>query len=236
MRKFSRAVLCLVALGAVWGCSQVPSPQLAASRAYRIGDTVFSIADDSVLQTWPLLPFRNPPSFARVALQLPPTALVKELNDVAGSVIQIDILAPQQTLSGDRILAAGFTDWVGREAAPAGTRYHYDPKSALLKDGGRAVYQRTAASVGGLEALEPPSPRGLAPEFFLQRAGNGVAAAIDCREVPPAYGTGEYCSLRRQIGEAYGYRVMFRRDLLPHWAEIDAAAEAYLAAAASPGT
>jgi hypothetical protein len=87
-----------------------------------------------------------------------------------------------------------------------------------------------------LEALAPPQPRGRAPEFYLHRSGGAVDAAIDCREdVPPSTGTGEYCSLRRQIGLDYGYRVLFSRALLPDWARIDAAARDYLARAATRG-
>ncbi|WP_374653806.1 hypothetical protein [Dongia sp.] len=232
MRKISGCLLSIAALAALLGCAQVPEPAPAPAATYRVGARDFALDGVTVLQTWPALPYRNPPSFARVAMQLPPGRLVPGLRGDEGDVVQIDLLAPQPAASADRILKANFTDWSGREAAPAGATYHYDPKSKLLKDGGRAVYRRNAAQVSGLEALSPPAPRGAAPEFFISRDGSGVAAAIDCREVPPAYGTGEYCSLRRQVGAEYGYRVLFRRDLLSDWQRIDAAARAYIVGAA----
>ena len=225
----------LLGLGlALLACSQTPPPA-SARPLYRLGGAAFDFAGTEVLQTWPMLPVKSPPRFFRLALQMSPASLVAGLPADSGSVIQIDVLAPGEAGPADRILATAFTDWRGREAAQAGTRYHYDPRSKLQKNGGKAVYVRLAVADSGLEALQPSPPSETAPEFFLRRAGGGVDAAIDCRAVLPQYGTGEYCSLRRQIGVDYGYRVLFRRDLLPDWARIDAAARDYLARAAARG-
>jgi hypothetical protein len=218
-------------------CSEVSSQRTLAARPqpYRVGGAAFDLTGANVLQTWPIIQYEAPLRFARIAVQMPPDALLADLPKDAGR-IQIDILAPQENAAPDRVLAANFTDWPGREIRVAGTRYHYDPGSPLLEDGGRAVYVRHATPGMGLEALEPPQPRGRAPAFYLHRSGGTVDAAIDCREdVPPSTGTGEYCSLRRQIGTDYGYRILFSRTLLPDWARLDAAARDYLARAAALG-
>ena len=158
------------------------------------------------------------------------------LPDAAGSVVQIDVLAPEGNPAADQPLFVNFADWPGREVRIAGTQYHYDPHSKLLPDGGRAVYVRRNVAEAGLEALEPAQPDETAPIFYLRRSGKIVDTSIDCRaHVPPSTGTGSYCSLHRQIGRDYGYRVLFRRDLLAHWAKIDAAARDYLARAAARG-
>jgi len=236
LRRTFRRGLLLGAFAILLGCSQTPPPAPATGERYQVGGAIFDFADADVLQTWPMMPFQPPPRLARIALQMPAGSLVVGLPNAAGRVVQIDVLAPEQELAADRPLAVNFTDWSGREARIAGSRYHYDPRSKLLPDGGRAVYVRRVVAEAGLEALEPAQPDGGAPTFYLRRAGNVVDTSIDCRrDVPPATGTGSYCSLRRQIGRDYGYRVLFPQDLLPHWAEIDAATRDYLAQAAARG-
>lgn len=242
MHRFRQILPVLCGLGLLAGCHAAPPPasrpaaEARITGTYHLGAAAFDLAEANVLQTWPIIEHKTPLRFARIALQMPPDALVAGLPADAGR-IQIDILAPQENAAADRLLAATFTDWAGRETRLAGTRYHYDPRSPLQEDGGRAVYVRHAAAGSGLEALLPLDPRGKAPAFFLHRGGASIDAAIDCHmDVPPSSGTGEYCSLRRQVGGDYGYRVFFPRILLDHWAEIDAAARDYLAKAAAHGT
>ena len=239
MRDLCRTIQLGLLMGAfaiMLGCNQTPPPTTAKGERYQVGGAIFDFADARVLQTWPMMPFQTPPRLARIALQMPPSSLVAGLPNAAGSVVQIDVLAPEKELAADRPLAVNFSDWPGREARIAGTRYHYDPGSKLLPDGGRAVYVRRVVAEAGLEALEPAQPDDGAPAFYLRRTGKIVDTSIDCRsDVPPSTGTGSYCSLRRQIGRDYGYRVLFRHDLLPHWAEIDAATRDYLAQAAARG-
>jgi hypothetical protein len=214
-------------------CSATSGIDAQEAELYRVGDTTFDLDEAEVLQTWPIIQYETPMRFARIALQMPPDALLPDLPKDAGR-IQIDILAPQPALKGDAIVATRFTDWTGRETAPAGSRYHYDPQSKLLKDGGKMIYVRAAAPAG-LEALQPADAQGAAPVFFLHHA-DGKAAAIECRtDVPPSTHTGEYCSLRQQEGKAYDYRVWFPRALLPAWSKIDSAAREYLAHAAADG-
>jgi hypothetical protein len=231
MRNVCRALLPIAVVTSLLGCGRAPL-ETPAAPGYRVGETLFSLDGADVLQTWPVLPYRTPPSFMRLALQMPPDALVPGLDTADGDVIQIDVLAPAAARRTDAMLGAGFTDWKGRETAPAGTRYHYDPKSLRLKDGGRALYRRQSAPIAGLEILSPETARGAAPEFFIARDGATITAAIDCREVPPGYGSGEYCSLWREGDSLYGYRVMFRRDRLADWRRIDEGARKFLAAAA----
>ena len=234
-RTFGVALL-LGACAALLGCSQTPPPPSPKAELYRVGGATFDFAGAEVLQIWPVLPFQTPPNLARVALQMQPGRLMAGLPDAAGSVVQIDVLAPEGNPAADQPLFVNFADWPGREVRIAGTQYHYDPHSKLLPDGGRAVYVRRNVAEAGLEALEPAQPDETAPIFYLRRSGKIVDTSIDCRaHVPPSTGTGSYCSLHRQIGRDYGYRVLFRRVLLAHWAKIDAAARDYLARAAARG-
>jgi hypothetical protein len=234
-RTFGVALL-LGACAALLGCSQTPPPPSPKAELYRVGGATFDFAGAEVLQIWPVLPFQTPPNLARVALQMQPGRLMAGLPDAAGSVVQIDVLAPEGNPAADQPLFVNFADWPGREVRIAGTQYHYDPHSKLLPDGGRAVYVRRNVAEAGLEALEPAQPDETAPIFYLRRSGKIVDTSIDCRaHAPPSTGTGSYCSLHRQIGRDYGYRVLFRRDLLAHWAKIDAAARDYLARAAARG-
>lgn len=212
------------------GCSHTPAPQ-STSATYRIGETDFAFADDVVLQTWPVIAKQTPLHFARVALQMTPRALSPGLPTTGK--IQIDVLAPQQSPQPTGILAANFTDWAGRETAPAGSSYQYDPQSKLLPDGGRSRY-RSAAAPAGLVALEPVSAGGAEPRFFLHLSGNTVDRVIECRsDVPPSKNVGEYCALRPEAGGDFGYRIFFPRDLLPQWQALDAATRAYISAARS---
>ena len=138
MRLHHRIALAALLL-TLGGCAQsapTPSPQ----QSYLVGETAFAFADGAVLQTWPLMPRQDPLRFARIALQMPATALDPALSAVRP--IQIDVLAPPQSPPPDGIMAASFTDWVGREAAPAGSSYHYDPRSKKQPDGGKRSYQR----------------------------------------------------------------------------------------------
>jgi hypothetical protein len=147
--------------------------------------------------------------------------------------IQIDVLAPQQSPRPDGILAANFSDWPGRETAPAGSSYQYDPQSKLLPDGGRSRY-RSASAPAGLVALEPVSTGNTAPRFFLHLNGHAVDRIIECRsDVPPSQNVGEYCALRPEAGADFGYRIFFPRDLLQQWQALDAATRAYINAARS---
>ncbi|MBI2255440.1 MAG: hypothetical protein HYU58_12530 [Proteobacteria bacterium] len=210
------------------GCSQVPMPQ-ATSTTYRIGETDFVFADDVVLQTWPVIAKQTPLHFARVALQMTPQALSPDLPSKGR--IQIDVLAPQQSPRPAGILAANFTDWAGRETAPAGSNYLYDPHSKLLPDGGRSHY-RSALAPAGLVALEPASGTDASPRFFLHLDGGVVDRVIECRsDVPPSKNVGEYCALRPEAGADFGYRIFFPRALLPEWQALDAATRAYISAA-----
>jgi len=210
------------------GCSHTPAPQ-STSAVYRIGEADFTFADDVVLQTWPVIAKQTPLHFARIALQMTPQALSPALP--ANGKIQIDVLAPQQSPAPSGVLAANFTDWAGRETAPAGSSYQYDPQSKLLPDGGRSRY-RSAAAPAGLVALEPVSTGAAEPRFFLHLNGNAVDRVIECRsDVPPSKNVGQYCALRPEAGADYGYRIFFPNELLPRWADIDAAVTAYLAAA-----
>jgi hypothetical protein len=212
------------------GCAQAPAPQ-ATSDTYRIGDSNFAFADDVVLQTWPVIAMQTPLHFARVALQMSPDALNPDLP--AAGKIQIDVLAPAQSPRPAGIMAATFTDWAGRESAPAGSSYHYDPRSQLQVDGGKRSYQRQNAPAG-LIGLAPADAAAAAPRFFLHLTAGQVDRIIECRsDVPPSKNVGEYCALRPEAGADFGYRIYFPRDLLPQWQALDAAAQAYIEAARS---
>jgi hypothetical protein len=210
------------------GCSHTPAPE-SNSALYRIGETDFAFRDDVVLQTWPVMAKQTPLHFARIALQMTPHDLSPDLP--ATDKIQIDVLAPQQSPEPAGILAANFSDWAGRETAPSGASYQYDPRSKLLPDGGRNRY-RSAAAPAGLVALEPVSTGNAAPRFFLHLNGNAVDRVIECRsDVPPSKNVGEYCALRPEAGADFGYRVFFPRDLLQQWQVLDDATRAYIGAA-----
>lgn len=227
--RLHHRIACVALLLALGGCAQNAVPTRGPDQSYLVGETAFTFAKGAVLQTWPLMPRQEPLRFARIALQLPAASLDPALT--ATRPIQIDVLAPQQSPRPDGILAANFTDWVGRETAPAGSSYHYDPRSKKQVNGGRRDYQREAAPAG-LIGLSPISDDAKAPRFFLHLTGNTVDRVIECRtDVPPSKNVGEYCALRPEARADYGYRIFFPRELLPQWADLDAAAIAYLTAA-----
>jgi hypothetical protein len=235
MRLQHRIVLAvfLLALGSCAENAPRRTTEAAASfgpdQTYLVGHTAFTFAPGTVLQTWPLMPRQEPLRYARIALQMPAAALDPALS--ASRPIQIDVLTPLQSPRPAGILAAVFTDWVGREVAPAGSGYHYNPRSPLRPDSGMRSYQRLAGPAG-LVALNPVGDSIDAPSFFLHLNGNTVDRVIECRtDVPPSKNVGAYCALRPDVGPRYGYRVFFPSELLPRWADIDAATAAFLAAA-----
>ncbi|WP_374378220.1 hypothetical protein [Dongia sp.] len=220
---------------ALTACSQMPAEPPAAAEdqaTYRLGNGAFTFAKGAVLQTWPVIAYQTPLNFARIAVQLPAAELDPALAD-AGR-IQIDVLDPQRRM-GDDPIDTLFTDWHGREAAPAGSRYAFDPKSKLQANGGRRTYVRHVAD--GLVALSPETQDADAPTFFLDLAGSEVEQMIMCRShVPPSHDVGEFCSLHQLVteadgGDAYVYRVLFPRAAMAEWPKIDAAARAFLARA-----
>jgi len=231
MRLHHRIALAALLL-ALSGCAQsstTTAPTRGPDQSYLVGGTVFTFAQGAVLQTWPLMPRQEPLRFARIALQMPADALDPAL--AAARPIQIDVLAPQQSPPPAGFLAATFTDWIGREAAPSGAGYHYDPRSKLRANGGKQNYRRDSGPAG-LVSLMPLGESEGAPQFFLHLSGGTVDRVIECRnDVPPSKNVGEYCALRPEAGVDYGYRIFFPRDLLPRWAEIDEATVAYLTAA-----
>lgn len=222
------------------GCSHPPAgqPQAADAQAadaqatYRLGDGAFVFGKGEVLQTWPVIAYQTPLHFARIAVQLGAGELDPDLAQVGR--IQIDILDPQRRM-GDEAVETLFTDWRGRETAPAGTRYAFDPKSKLQADGGRRTYVRHVED--GLVTLAPETQDADAPTFFLSLAGTEVEQTITCRShVPPSHNVGDYCSLHRLVtrsdgGNAYVYRVLFARTAIADWSRIDAAARFFLARA-----
>lgn len=198
-------------------------------QSYLVGAAEFHFPDGAVLQTWPLMPRQEPLRYARIALQMPAASLDPALT--AARPIQIDVLAPPQSPRPDGIMAANFTDWVGRETAPAGSGYHYDPRSKKQPNGGKQTYRR-GIGPAGLISLVSLKELGAGPQFFLHLNGNSVDRVIECRsDVPPSKNVGEYCALRPDVRIDYGYRIFFPRDLLPLWADLDAATVAYLTAA-----
>jgi hypothetical protein len=228
MRQHRRIALAalLLALGA---CAQAPTPTRGPDQSYLVGETAFHFAEGAVLQTWPLMPRQEPLRYARIALQMPADSLDPALS--AGRPIQIDVLAPQQSPPPMGVMAATFTDWAGRETAALGSEYHYDPRSPLRPDGGRRMYRRDAGPAG-LIALKPAGDFIGTPLFFLHLNRNIVDRVIECRpDVPPSKNVGTYCGLRPEAGTDYGYRIFFPAELLPRWADIEAATKAYLTAA-----
>ncbi len=241
MRTLPRiAISALIGLSA---CSQVPPGQPNVDNAaqspettYHIGDSAFAFRSGEVLQTWPVIAYQSPMHFARVALQIPAEALDPDLQE---GRIQIDVLPPQRR-SADDIIAAAFPDWRGRETAPDGSRYQYDPKSTLQPDGGRRTYLRREEAQ--LVALAPEVDDDHAPTFFLSECNGRVEQVIECRrDVPPSHDVGEYCALYRVITkadgiDAYGYRIFFPRSYLDHWQKIDTATRFLLARAFIAGS
>ncbi len=232
MRAISRiALLGLLALSACApSATQAPDAMRASAapqRPYAVGNAEFIFGDDTVLQTWPLVADADLTRYARIVLQMPPQTLLATLPPERP--IQIDVLAPQAYRAPARIMAANFTDWSGREGAPAGSRYEYNPHSQLLKDGGRRDYRRTDG-IAGLIGLEPDGADP-APRFFVHSKDGRIDRVIECRtDVPPAKNVGEYCALRPEVGADYTYRILFPASLLTHWSEIDMAAQAYVKA------
>ncbi|MDY0871691.1 hypothetical protein [Dongia rigui] len=234
MRLQHRIVLaaCLLALGS---CAENAPQRTTAAAAtfgpdqtYLVGETAFTFVPGAVLQTWPLMPRQEPLRYARIALQMPADALDPALT--AARPIQIDVLGPQQSPLPSGILAAVFTDWRGREAAPVGSGYHYDPRSKLKANGGRQTYRRDMGPADLIALL--PTGGADAPSFFLHLDGNTVDRVIECRaDVPPSKNVGAYCALRPDPGPRYGYRVFFPSALLPQWQTLDKAARTYIEAA-----
>lgn len=236
MLKRARPIKNLVSLGCLGfllaacagmegGATATPSPGV-----YRLGGTAFEFPAGTLLQTWPVIPYSTPPHFARLAARVPVEQLVPELAGYR-EVVQIDVLQAQFIPDADAVVRAAFADWQGREEAPAQSAYKFLITSKRGATGQQIAYLRQAQKTIGLVSLAPFQPQEGAPIYLVALDGTQVTTLIECAPVPVAYGGGNYCSLRRKMSDAYGYRVLFPQDLLSHWQAFDEAARDYVNAA-----
>lgn len=200
--------------------------------SYRLGDDSYTFDSGALLQTWPVIPYTQPPQFARLAVRLDVETLVP---DLAGDTrpVQVDVLAASFIPDADQHLTASFSDWKSRENAPSQSAYKFLVTSQRGATGTRIAYLRMNQPRLGLDSLAPFQAQEGAPIYLVGLDGSHVTTLIECAPVPLPYGGGDYCSLRRAIDADHGYRVLFPLDLLPHWQAFDDAAHSYVNAASS---
>lgn len=200
-----------------------------APRIYALGQSEFEFPAGTLLQTWPVIE-PGPLRFARLAVQMPLETLVPDLAG-ATDPIQIDILQPQSIPEPDGILKAAFSDWVGREEAPPQSAYKFTVTSNRAATGERVAYLRLAQKKIGLDSLSPFKQQAGAPIYLFDLDDTHVTTLIECGPLPLGYEGADHCSLRRQLDDDFGYRVLFPQDLLAYWERIDDAARDYVMSA-----
>lgn len=213
-------------------CAGMESGKSAATAPgiYRLGGTQFEFPAGTLLQTWPDMSGGQPLGFARLAVQMPAEQLVPELAGYQDAV-QIDVLQAGFIPDADAAVTAAFADWKGREDAPAQSAYKFLITSKRGATGQQVAYLRQAQKAIGLDSLAPFKPQTGAPIYLMALDGAHVTTLIECAPLPLGYHGADHCSLRRKMGDAYGYRVLFPQDLLSHWQAFDAAARDYVNAA-----
>jgi hypothetical protein len=208
------------------GSSEATTPGL-----YRLGDAQFQFADNALLQTWPDISMRPTLGFARLAVQMPADQLVPDLAGIQDAV-QIDVLQAQYIPEPDAVVTGVFSDWKGRETAPAQSTYKFVITSQRGATGQQVAYLRQAQKSIGLDSLAPFKPQAGAPIYLVKLDDAHVTTLIECAPLPAGYHGKDHCSLRRKLDDSYGYRVLFPLDLLSYWEAFDDAARDYVNAAA----